>query len=251
MGEYDAAGNVIEEHVWLGDTPIAMLAGPTAPTGMSAGNPYYVFADQIDTPKALADGTGKVVWKWEGEGFGSIPPNEDVDGDGIKVSYNLRYPGQVYDRESGLFYNWFRYYDPTTGRYVSSDPIGLDGGSLSTYAYVNGNPISRLDPKGLFDGFPSPGDLPARQVAGLPPEPTGPIEVCCDTEKVQECQRDATDDSSLSIDILECLGSKFRNKQACTQAGAGAIKAAVCMAKACKIVPAGTCKHEEPCSDKK
>jgi RHS repeat-associated protein len=63
--------------------------------------------------------------------------------------YNLRFPGQYADVETGLNYNYYRDYDPATGRYIESDPIGLRGGSYSTYAYAHGNPALLIDPLGL------------------------------------------------------------------------------------------------------
>lgn len=60
----------------------------------------------------------------------------------------LRFPGQVADAHSALYYNYFRDYDPETGRYVESDPIGLLGGK-NTYTYVRGSVLRFIDPKGL------------------------------------------------------------------------------------------------------
>lgn len=72
-----------------------------------------------------------------------------MDGDGTKLTLNLRFPGQYYDQESGLSYNYFRYYDSSLGRYTTSDPIGLRGG-LNTYGYAYQNPLYWIDPYGLF-----------------------------------------------------------------------------------------------------
>jgi RHS repeat-associated protein len=118
---------------------------------VQAGAPtlYYVHADHLNTPRAITDDQQRVVWRWENtEPFGKSPPEEDPDGDGQRFEFPLRFPGQYFDAETGLFYNYYRDYDPQTGRYVQSDPIGLAGG-VNTYLYVGGNPLSYRDPFGL------------------------------------------------------------------------------------------------------
>jgi RHS repeat-associated protein len=84
----------------------------------------------------------QVVWKGQYEPFGTV--NETVN----VVENNLRFPGQYHDRETGLYYNYFRNYDPAIGRYVQSDPVGLLGG-MSLYGYANGSPYLEIDPLGL------------------------------------------------------------------------------------------------------
>ncbi|WP_082552064.1 Ig-like domain-containing protein [Massilia sp. Root351] len=110
---------------------------------------YYVYADQVNTAREVTNSAGVPVWRADtDEPFGANMPNENPSGLGT-FSYNLRFPGQYYDQESNLYYNYFRDYDPQIGRYIESDPIGLRGG-INTYSYVEGNPLRRSDRFGLF-----------------------------------------------------------------------------------------------------
>ncbi len=100
----------------------------------------------------IADQAGNTVWRWDNqEPFGSDLPNDDPGNTGTPFVFDLRFPGQYFDRETGLAYNVFRDYDSGIGRYIESDILGLNAG-LNTYAYVNGKPLSRIDPFGLAGG---------------------------------------------------------------------------------------------------
>jgi RHS repeat-associated protein len=89
-----------------------------------------------------------MVWRWDhADPFGAAAPDDSLAG-AVAFAYNPRFPGQMFDREAGVHYNYFRDYDPKTGRYLQSDPIGLQGG-VNTYGYVLGNPVSNTDPLGL------------------------------------------------------------------------------------------------------
>ncbi len=123
---------------------------------VDAATTYNIHTDQLNTPRAISDSTNKVVWRWDSDPFGTTAANDDPDLDGVKFTYNLRFPGQYYDGETGLHYNYFRDYDPETGRYVESDPIGLIGG-FNTYSYVIDNPLGRFDLLGLLGYMPSQG----------------------------------------------------------------------------------------------
>jgi RHS repeat-associated protein len=112
---------------------------------------YYVQDDHLGTPQALYDQNSQVIWRSDYAPFGQANVDEDPDRDGRRVSFPIRFPGQYLDGETGLHYNYFRDYDPSLGRYVQSDPIGLQGG-LNTYGYVRQNPLIRTDPFGLFEG---------------------------------------------------------------------------------------------------
>ena len=137
-------GGVTREYIYLGGTPIAYRTGSPSPTL------YLVHTDHLDTPKALTDTGGRLVWRAVHAPFGLASADEDPDGDSHSLVMNIRFPGQYFDQESGLHYNYHRYYDPSTGRYLRSDPIGLGGGT-NTYGYVSGNPLGNSDPFGLFD----------------------------------------------------------------------------------------------------
>lgn len=107
------------------------------------------------------------MWRWDQqEPFGNNVADENPSGLGA-FDLPLRLPGQYFDKETNLFYNYFRDYDPSVGRYVQSDPIGLYGG-LNTYAYVLANPLSLSDPQGLAWGGANQGGLIKPPVRPLP-----------------------------------------------------------------------------------
>jgi RHS repeat-associated protein len=108
----------------------------------------YVHTDAMGTPLRATDKSGVVIWQAIYDPYGAAVVNDDPEGDGVHQALNLRLPGQYYDAETSLHYNYFRDYDPEIGRYLQSDPIGLAAG-VNTYAYVGGNPISLIDPLGL------------------------------------------------------------------------------------------------------
>jgi RHS repeat-associated protein len=155
LGEYASNGDLIQETVWMGDVPVATLR-PHAEGGVDI---YYVHTDQLNAPRKITrPSDNAIVWRWDPSPFGNTLPNENMGSVGI-FQYNLRFPGQYYDAESGLSYNYMRDYDPATGRYIESDPVGLAGG-VNTYAYADLDPISFVDPLGLqaYDPGPPPAD---------------------------------------------------------------------------------------------
>ncbi len=149
LGEYDANLVPVYETVYTDVGPVAVLKQDRSAQVVQT-QVNYVYADQIGTPRVITRSTDNaIVWRWDqAEPFGATPPDQNPNGFGV-FAYNQRMPGQVYDSESATFYNWHRTYDPATGRYLQSDPIGLNGG-LNTYRYVGGNPISVVDSLGLY-----------------------------------------------------------------------------------------------------
>jgi RHS repeat-associated protein len=145
VGEYDIAGRASRQMVWIEDLPLAVLDGDAI---------YDIQPDHLGTPRVVIDrAVDKAAWNWPitDEPFGSSGPNEDVDLDGRRYIFDMRFPGQRYDALTGLFQNGWRDYDPSSGRYIQSDPVGLAAG-VSAYAYVGGNPASSIDAHGLSEG---------------------------------------------------------------------------------------------------
>jgi len=168
IAETDEDGNTVVEYAYLGDQPLAMIGERqvvdaneeegaascfvsqtswTAPLQQASSVQeaiYYFLTDHLGTPQLMTDDTGSVVWKAMYKPFGQAA----VDADSTVIN-NLRFPGQYFDEETELHYNYFRYYHPGIGRYSRPDPIGYPGGDISVYAYVNNNPMILMDQLGL------------------------------------------------------------------------------------------------------
>ena len=131
----------------------AQTTSSTIQFTVTSGTPqaYYIHTDQLNTPRLITDASNNKVWQWDNnDPFGNNVPNDDPNGTNTHFSFNLRFPGQYADSETGLSYNYFRDYSPQEGRYIESDPIGLDAGQISTYAYVDGSPLMYVDEEGLL-----------------------------------------------------------------------------------------------------
>ena len=136
ISETDGAGNPLRDYVYLNGEPAAMkLYGDQSVW-------YYFLNDHLGTPQKIVNASGTLVWE---PGYMPFGEARVLVAD---VENNLRFPGQYYDSETGLHYNYHRYYDPDSGRYLTPDPIGLAGG-MNLYIYVDGNPVNWADKYGL------------------------------------------------------------------------------------------------------
>ncbi|MES9993849.1 MAG: DUF2235 domain-containing protein, partial [Candidatus Thiodiazotropha sp.] len=146
IAEMDAQGEIVRQYLYLGWQPVALL---------EAGKIYTIHNNHLGAPVAVSDTTGRIVWRAHYAPFGRAHIEDDPDGDQTAFQLNLRLPGQYEDTETGLYYNYYRYYDPESGRYLSSDPLDLNAG-MNTYAYAANDPVRNIDPTGLllfaFDG---------------------------------------------------------------------------------------------------
>lgn len=129
----------------------------------------HVVTDQVGAPREVLTGDGEVVWAVQLQVWGGLnqlwqklSPSTGTSEDGAYLELGLRFPNQWEDAETGLCYNFYRYYDPGLGQYISPDPIGIEGG-LRPHGYVH-NPSTWVDPEGLaacpYSGDPFPGMSP-------------------------------------------------------------------------------------------
>jgi RHS repeat-associated protein len=131
----DTAGTFTREYIWLGDTPLAINEGATL---------SYVHPDHLDRPVAMTTSGGPAIaWSAKYDPFGNVVTTTSA------TAMPLRFPGQYFQIEDGLSYNWHRNYDPTLGRYSQADPLGFVDGP-GVYSYVGSSPAMKVDPRGLW-----------------------------------------------------------------------------------------------------
>lgn len=127
------------EYAWIDDRVVAVLADANA----ASPQMYWVTNDHLGRPVQMTDSSQAVVWRAAYRPFGEVI---SVTG---PASLDARFPGQWFQLESGLAYNWHRHYDASIGRYTQADPLGVKAGP-SVYGYAGGNPVMGVDPEGLY-----------------------------------------------------------------------------------------------------
>ena len=144
---------VEEEYIHLDSWRPVAVVRPDPATGMANPKVFPILTDHLGTPRKVLDGdTGQTRWAWDAkQPFGHELPNEIPTAGLPAFTLDLRFPGQRFDEETGLFHNGFRDYHPGLGRYVQSDPLGL-GAGWNTFSYVKNEPLSLIDPMGLEAG---------------------------------------------------------------------------------------------------
>jgi RHS repeat-associated protein len=161
---------------------------------------YWYISDHLGTAQLITDETGSVVWQGEYAPFG------EVDVVLNELDNRFRFPGQILDPESRLYYNWHRFYDPETGRYISADPIGLDGG-INLYAYVENNPVNWFDLMGLTRACPLRKEGIQAETQYWRPYPGDSKQYHCGFDGYLEVREDECDDSAVAECFYDCSGT--------------------------------------------
>ncbi|RRD44853.1 RHS repeat-associated core domain-containing protein [Comamonadaceae bacterium OH3737_COT-264] len=145
--EINAAGQTTKSYGWQADSgwgtaPLWQTEHNNSAQGQAQTQTHWLHTDHLERPLVASDSSGAATWQALAESFGQTWVNSTS-----RTEVNIRLPGQYWDAESGRHYNQQRYYDPQTGRYMQSDPLGLYDG-INTYGYAYQNPLSYSDPTG-------------------------------------------------------------------------------------------------------
>jgi len=215
IAESNSAGVVTAEYTYLNSQPLAKIEG---------ANTYFYHNDHLATPQKMTDSSGTVVWSADYKPFGEATVTVST------ITNNLRFPGQYYDQETGLHYNYYRDYNPALDRYIQADPIGQRGG-LNLYLYVAANSLRFTDRRGLLLGGPGAtignppglpgttiGPPPGPVIGPQPPPPPGPPSPKCwkfNQAKYSACLAEHSADLTTLTDIGQCFGG---NQEGCYSA---------------------------------
>jgi len=186
VGESALDANLTTEYLYFGSNRVAKV-------DVSTGAIYYYLNNYLGTPEIMTDASNTVVWESNYKPFGKAEVHPSSN-----VVNNFRFTGQYYDAETGLHYNYHRYYDPKTGRYLTPDPIGQAGG-INLYPYVLNNPVNSVDPYGRQTGVGALPYIPKAPVLG-PAIPLIPI-----SAEVYIVYKILKGEMSLDIDTPETL----------------------------------------------
>jgi RHS repeat-associated protein len=188
IAESTPDGTITKEYLYIGKIRLALV-------DTINGEMFYYLNDRLGTPLIMTDDTGTVVWEAYYRPFGdaTINPNSTVEN-------NLRFPGQYFDNETGFHYNYHRYYDPKIGRYLTADPVGIEGG-INFFSYAENNPVNLIDPLGLYR---------------YPPGTMCPI-IKCHWQELADCINDRLKHTSPDtiLQCLMCAATRGMQQEAC------------------------------------